>query len=507
MYKIPVFSCEIDDGVAEKVQASMSIAVCAQAQPAPITDDWKKKVQTAKLLQGGKVIAGLTDGDLYPVKSILASTSWNRNDDIFDALEVWSARGTPVHKPDNIGHNEKVIIGHMVDCWAVDEEGKLIANDTAADKLPSFYHLINNSVIYTTWSDEAFAKEIKELIEKIEAGEMFVSMECIFRGFDYGVVTPDGENKIIARNKETAFLTKHLRAYGGTGTYDNHKVGRVMRNMIFSGKGYVEKPANPDSVILSAENNEKFFSSAEINTVFEKKGVLIPCKADLLDNKETNDMSEGTNKVLEDQIADLKASNKALADKYEALSTSATQAQVEAAKQENKALADKLATAEASLKTAQTELDAAKAEKAAAEKAKTEAETAKASVEEELKKVQAETVKAQRVSILIAAGNDEATAKANAEKFSNLNDEQFAVVAEAIKAAFPPMDDKKKDDKKKDKKDDKSKADAAAVESLEKDDTEVDLGGTSDAGAETGDDNLKKLVASWFTKEAKTSKK
>ena len=75
-------------------------------------------------------------------------------------------------------------------------------------------------------------------------------MEALFTAFDYAVVD-DGGSRVIARNEDTSFLTKHLRAYGGTGMYKNMKVGRLLKNITFSGKGLVRKPANPESVIFS----------------------------------------------------------------------------------------------------------------------------------------------------------------------------------------------------------------------------------------------------------------
>ena len=51
-------------------------------------------------------------------------------------------------------------------------------------------------------------------------------------------------------------MTKFLRAYGGEGEHENYKIGRVLRQITFSGKGFVDRPANPDSIIF----NENLFS-------------------------------------------------------------------------------------------------------------------------------------------------------------------------------------------------------------------------------------------------------
>jgi hypothetical protein len=47
------------------------------------------------------------DDDLYRVYSILVTSSWNKNDDIFSPEEVWAARDTPVFKPTNLEHKDK----------------------------------------------------------------------------------------------------------------------------------------------------------------------------------------------------------------------------------------------------------------------------------------------------------------------------------------------------------------------------------------------------------------
>ena len=98
---------------------------------------------------------------------------------------------------------------------------------------------------------------MKNIIAEIEEGKWFVSMECLFPAFDYALQTSEGETKIIERNEASAFLTKHLRAYGGEGTYENYRIGRLLRNLAFSGKGLVSKPANPRSIFDKGENSDE----------------------------------------------------------------------------------------------------------------------------------------------------------------------------------------------------------------------------------------------------------
>ena len=108
------------------------------------------------------------------------------------------------------------------------------------------------SVLYLKWDNPDFQKRIDDLIAGIARGQWFVSMECLLRNFDYALISPTGERKTIARSNESAWLTKHLRIYGGTGEYYGYKIGRLLRSFTFSGQGIVNNPANPKSIILPA---------------------------------------------------------------------------------------------------------------------------------------------------------------------------------------------------------------------------------------------------------------
>jgi myosin heavy subunit len=75
-------------------------------------------------------------------------------------------------------------------------------------------------------------------------------MEAWFDDFSYALKDPaTGACQVVARDDQTAFLSKHLRAYGGSGAYGRYRLGRVLRHIVFAGKGIVTHPANPDSII------------------------------------------------------------------------------------------------------------------------------------------------------------------------------------------------------------------------------------------------------------------
>lgn len=185
--------------------------------------------------------------DLLKVVSVLVSTGMNRNDDVFLKDEILPARMTGAHKPVNLEHREKDIVGHMLRTYVTTKEGRVIAeNKIEAGETPSSFDITSESVIYKF----IFPELAQEIRDKAALGKLFVSVEAWFTDYDYLV-----GNKIVARNADTApKLDKLLKIEGGPGEYKGHKLGRVLRNILLGGVGLVEKPANPDSIIKSVAN-------------------------------------------------------------------------------------------------------------------------------------------------------------------------------------------------------------------------------------------------------------
>jgi hypothetical protein len=170
----------------------------------------------------------------------------------------------------NDEHDATKILGHIVDSRVLDKSGNEIAS-AENDSIPDEFDIEVAGVLYRAFPE--LSDRIDEIITKANAGEMFVSMEAWFPDFGYGLIDPaTGETKLIERNESTAFLTKHLRIYGGCGQYQGYKVGRVLRDIIFGAQGFVEQPANPDSVIKVAASKvapSNVFVTAELNEILE----------------------------------------------------------------------------------------------------------------------------------------------------------------------------------------------------------------------------------------------
>lgn len=245
---IEAYKTEVEDGISELVKASNSIAFNMIASESSAQEQEFVKNKSNRTVAEIAKAENKNQEDLYYLKSILVSTGWNKNDDVFDSSEMWSARNTPEDKPFNLEHNQDIIIGHITGCYPADENGLPIN----AESPPENYNIVTSAVIYKEWENSEKKLQIQNIVNEIPKGSWFVSMEALFSNFDYAI-TDGSKTRIIARNEATSFLTKYLRAYGGTGVYGNQKIGRILRNIIFSGKGLVRKPANPESVILQTE--------------------------------------------------------------------------------------------------------------------------------------------------------------------------------------------------------------------------------------------------------------
>ena len=417
-----VYAKEIEDGLEEQIKTTASISYASLAEPSAGTN------HNAKTL---KALASIDDSDLYYVQSILVSSSWNKNDDIFDKAEVWAAKNTPEDKPTNLNHDENIIIGHITSNWPITDDGVLIDKDTPVENLPNKFHILTGSVIYKAYQSSDLRERTTALINEIETGKKYVSMECFFRDFDYGVTDKaSGEYKVIARSDETAHLTKHLRAYGGLGEHENYKIGRVLRQITFSGKGFVDKPANPDSIIFNTNLIEEKTplqnqASEIINNIDEKNELLentgVIANELVNENMETIQMNETDNKLAELETV--------LASKEQEL------AQVAASVSECEALAAKK---EEDMKKKEEEMEKMKAELLASN----EVIAAYKMKEEEMMKKEK---KNKRMASLLEAGVESAEAESLLEKLDTVDDTAFDAMTSvlAAKKVKPEVKDEK----------------------------------------------------------------
>ena len=330
--------------------------------------------------------------DIFGMGSILVSTGWNENDDVFTKAETWKARNTPVNKKFNYMHNEKDIIGHITKSIALDRSGALLADDLSLEDVPEDFDISVESIMYSIWEDPKLQARANQLISEIPDGNWYVSMEVYFANFDYALSKGE-ENVIIERNEESAFLTKHLKCYGGSGEYEGYRLGRKLNDMFFSGKGLVDNPANKRSLITSFNfigakaSKTNIFNEVEMSDKHEEaiKNLAVAQEKNESLTSENKALSQ-TNETLKKDLESAKALNSELKEQNEKLNEGLT-AEKENVSKLNKSLAELL----------------------------------------ENNKL------GERVGALVEAGLEKAEATVKAEKFAGSSDEMFGELVETVK--------------------------------------------------------------------------
>ncbi len=413
--EIEIFESEMKDGLEEKIKNSR---IVFSSLLYPATTD----IEVLNLPQ--KVVAtNLNQPDLYYLNTVLVTTGWNNNDDVFGRDETWKARHSPEDKRINLDHKERDIVGHITGNFVVDNEWNVIDDNTKEDDLPSKFHIVTNAVVYRHWEDEEFQAKINDFIAEIERGEWYDAMECLGRTFDYAFIDSKGNQTVVKRNKETAFLTKYLRVMGGDGTYKGRKIGRYLRGFIFSGKGFTRKPANPESIIINEASVQAFAASSFLETI-----------------QEDNEMAD----VKELQPGTILRAEPSISLKEHEEKLGALQAKLEDLNE--KAVASKIAAFENVTKAKETEVAELSKKLEASETKVTELSGRITVLAEENTKLSAQ-VKAvedekrtlSRVSLLVKAGKTEEDAKKLvSDSLAKLDDASFecvvTIMAESLKA-------------------------------------------------------------------------
>jgi len=478
-----IYDQEKDDGIDINLLTKGSISYASHVEPC----DKDTLINDIKL---DKSIAGIQDKDLYYVQSILVTSNWNKNDDIFAAAEIWKAKETPEDKPTNLEHDESIIIGHITSNQPITDDGKLIDPETSVDELPEKFHILTGSVVYLGFTQDELSQRANKLVAEIEDGTKYVSMECFFNDFDYGLIDKStGEYKVLGRDNDSAYLTKYLKAYGGKGEYENYQVGRVLRNITFSGKGFVDKPANDNSIIFSKSMLDSFV--VEKNTVSEEKGVV---KNNLISTKsEKLIMSQETSVESLEKKFDSFVESQTKASDFESQVEDLT-TQLEVANQKVEALESEKAE-----KHEEDEEKATKEEEAKKEAEATDEEESRmvdamkeelAQVKSELEAMKEEKATKEEATVLEARMKDLAdagVAEEDTEALLALSDEQFASVVALIKSYSKPVEEEeaKKHDEEDKEEDAEAEMPPALKEALEKKEKKADKSDKEDKAEES----------------------
>lgn len=427
-----IFDIEIKDGLSDKINQNMSFAYqCLVSKDILSYDTEEIKKSIAGHIESGR------NYDLYHISSILASVGINKNDDVFLPEEIWAAKDTPIHKQVNFGHNEKDIVGAIIGAAVLDISGNKITDPIGIQNIND---IVSHAVIWSKWEDSDLQERFNSIIEDIENNKLFVSMECLFKQFDYLLIKDDIKT-VVKRAKETAFLSKYLRILGGDGEYNGYKIYRILRNFTFSGKALVTNPANARSIISDHLSEDSIDEEIKLKSEEKDAGSIVKVNfggPELLNKVDEDLPSPNVTKLLAENIMD-------------EVTLNAIKAELAAAKAElenfKKAEAEKVSAAINELKTQNDSLQKqvaeltqlAQAAKEDMEKTKCEAEKDKETMKEECNTklaeasakviaLEAEKVTAERMSQLAAASVETAKAEEILKTWASASSEQFTEI-------------------------------------------------------------------------------
>ena len=121
-----IYASEKEAGLEEAIKANASVAYSSPVAFYIPNKEQKESIKNLVVADEKATSENKEQFDLYYLSSILVSTGWNKNDDVFDLQEAWRAKDSPVDKQFNFMHNEADIIGHVTGSVVLDQVGNEI---------------------------------------------------------------------------------------------------------------------------------------------------------------------------------------------------------------------------------------------------------------------------------------------------------------------------------------------------------------------------------------------
>lgn len=185
--------------------------------------------------------------DLQYITSIFVSSGFNLNAAYFLPSELVLAQDSIVDKALDIEHAEDKIVGHLYSKVFAYKDGTVFDPNELQDTVGYNIEKVSMDIITAA---RIYKARFPEVAADVESGKYSVSMECFYRDYDIivdDIIIPKAEAMALGLTK---VVNNVVQVVEGAAERGKHRVGRVLRGILFSGMGLVEQPANPGSVIL-----------------------------------------------------------------------------------------------------------------------------------------------------------------------------------------------------------------------------------------------------------------
>lgn len=221
------------------------------------TEDLKKEVASIMQFPENRT------PDMLFFSGIFVSSGENLNKAYFLPSELVKSHATINNKALDLEHSETDIVGHIYDSAFVDRSGKRLDIGSLKEYNQSELDKMDIDVMIT---GIIYKSRFPELAEEVKENKWKLSMETYFQDFDVKIgdlimSRKEAEALGLASEDVLGRVAKILRK-GKEIAKGN--IARVLRELLFSGCGLVQNPANPRSVILETAKKRKEAKGEEI---------------------------------------------------------------------------------------------------------------------------------------------------------------------------------------------------------------------------------------------------
>lgn len=192
--------------------------------------------------------------DLQYFTAIFVSSGKNLNNAYFLPSELLKAKDSITSKAIDIEHDEQSVIGHIYDKAYMWKDRKVFEpTSVEADEKKDIEELEMDIAI----AGVVYRERFPEVAREVEEGKWKISMECYYEDFDVrvgGVIIPGADALALGYD---AMVGNFVLVKNKGDEVVQDTMVRILKGILFSGCGLVEKPANPPSVILDVASLEE----------------------------------------------------------------------------------------------------------------------------------------------------------------------------------------------------------------------------------------------------------
>ena len=226
--------------------------------------------------------------DLLYFSAIFVSSGENLNHAYFLPSELLAAEGTIINKALDIEHKENEIIGHIYERAFIDFKGNLLDIEEMASLETAS---LDRQNCHVAIAGIIYKNRFPDLAQEVADKKWCVSMECYFKDYDVKVgdlIISKNEAESLGIASSTNFFGRAAKVIKEGKEIAAGTVTRVLRNILFSGCGIVQQPANPPSIVLeTAKEQEKDMSNDDTVVILNYDSLT-----EEVDNKVTSEEVE-----------------------------------------------------------------------------------------------------------------------------------------------------------------------------------------------------------------------